>query len=214
MIYYAHTGGYTELGGIKNFLQKINNLEYKRLVPAINKLPKKHKIKDEDNGLTGKLLFDRIKERVKLIENIEILIIIDDGDCKIKNNILNDSIKDLNKELNDAKLIFLFAEPEIEKWFCLDKCWNRNIPCANNKNLHSLLNELFESINYEYDENKKSCKEKFSNKFKRVLSECGIYYSKSVNGSEYLKKINPEIIYKKDEFARIAIGEIKKIKLY
>jgi len=82
MIYYAHTGGYTELGGIEEFLKKINNLKYQRLVPAVKKLPKKTKIKDIDNGLTGKLLFNRIKERVKF-KDVKILIIIDDGDCKI-----------------------------------------------------------------------------------------------------------------------------------
>ena len=91
MIYYAHTGGYTELGGIKIFLQKINNLDYQLLVPARKKLPKKTKIKSVDSGLTGKTLFDRIKERVKLnkYKDIEVLIIIDDGDCRVKNNILN-----------------------------------------------------------------------------------------------------------------------------
>lgn len=38
MIFYAHTGGYTELGGIKEFLIKINNLDYKLLVPARKKI--------------------------------------------------------------------------------------------------------------------------------------------------------------------------------
>ncbi len=69
MIYYAHTGGYTELGGIEEFLKKINNLKYQRLVPAVKKLPKKTKIKNIDNGLTGKLLFNRIKERVETTTN-------------------------------------------------------------------------------------------------------------------------------------------------
>ncbi len=213
MIYYAHTGGYTELGGIKRFLQKINNnLEYQRLVPAVAKLPKKHKIKDIDSGITGKSLFDRIKERAKLTSNIKVLIIIDDGDCKVKNGILNDSIEDLKKELKDIKLIFLFAEPEIEKWFCLDKSCIKNIPC-NGKNIHSLLELLIENIDYEYDKNKKSCKVKFSDKFKQILSNCGVYYSKNSNGSEYLKQINPKIIYKKDEFVRDAIKKIENIKI-
>jgi len=213
MIYYAHTGGYTELGGIEEFLKKINNLKYQRLVPAVKKLPKKTKIKeikDIDNGLTGKLLFKRIKERVKF-NDVKILIIIDDGDCKIKNKILNKSIEDLKKELQDIKLIFLYAEPEIEKWFCLDKCCIKNISCKD-RDVHSRLNELLENINYEYDKSKKSCKEKFSDKFKITLEECGVYYSKNSDGSEYLKKINPKIIYENDEFARFAIGEIEKLE--
>jgi len=209
MIFYAHTGGYTELGGIKEFLIKINNLDYKLLVPARKKNPRP-KIKNIDNGLTGKALFDRIKERVKFQKDIKILIIIDDGDCKVKNGIINESIKDLEEELGGIKLIFLFAEPEIEKWFCLDKSCITNIPC-NNKNIHSFLNNLMENISYEYDENKKSCKEKFSDKFKQVLEECGINYYKNSDGSEYLKKIDPKIIYEKDKFARFAIGEIMEI---
>ncbi|MDQ7032900.1 MAG: hypothetical protein Q9M37_09350 [Desulfonauticus sp.] len=212
MIYYAHTGGYTELGGIKEFLLKIRFLNYKRLVPAIHKLPKKTKIKNVDTGLTGKLLFERIKERAKYNKDIKILIIVDDGDCKIKNNIINDSIERLKQELSNIKLIFLFAEPEIEKWFCLDKSCIPNKPCKS-KGIHSLLTTLIENIDYQYDENKKSCKEKFSEKFKATLEQCGIYYSKSSNGSEYLKKIDQDVIQRKDEFSRTAILEIKSIDL-
>jgi hypothetical protein len=35
MIYYAHTGGYTELGGIEEFLKKINNSTFG--VPKVEK---------------------------------------------------------------------------------------------------------------------------------------------------------------------------------
>ena len=210
MIYYAHTGGYTELGGIKEFLTKINNIDYKLLVPARKKLPKP-KIKNVDSGLTGKAFFDRIKERASFHRDIEVLIIIDDGDCKVSNGIINESINNLKKELKQIKLIFLFAEPEIEKWFCLDKSCISNRSC-NNKSLHSILNELIQNINYEYDKNKKSCKEKFSNKFKKILEECGLNYYKNSNGSEYLKKIDPNIIYKKDKLARNAISAIRNLK--
>jgi len=60
-----------------------NTLEYQRLVPAVAKLPKKNQ---RYSGITGKSLFDRIKERTKLNKDIKILIVIDDGDCKIKSS--------------------------------------------------------------------------------------------------------------------------------
>jgi len=146
-----------------------------------------------------------------LNKDIKILIIIDDGDCKIKNGILNNSIKDLEKELSNINLIFLFAEPEIEKWFCLDKSWIQNSPC-NGQNIHSLLNILVENYDYRYDKNKKSCKTKFSDKFKHLLDSCGIFYSKDSSGSEYLQQIDPQVIYKKDEFVKEAIDKIKSLK--
>ncbi len=212
MIYYAHTGGYTELGGIKIFLQKINNLDYQLLVPARKKLPKKTKIKAIDSGLTGKILFDRIKQRARLNKDIEVLIVIDDGDCRVKNNILDESINSLKKELDKIKIIFLFAEPEIEKWFCLDKSCIKNVSCKeNNKSLHTLLDELVQNIDFSYDKGKGSCKIKFSDKFKNILNECNMYYSKNSNGSDYLRKINPKIISTKDEYARLAIEDIRKL---
>ncbi len=46
IVYYAHGGGYTELGGTYEFLKKIReDLEYKRIFPAIKKPPKKGKVR-------------------------------------------------------------------------------------------------------------------------------------------------------------------------
>ena len=50
VVYYAHGGGYTEIGGIQDFLRKIrNDIEFKRIFPAVNKPPKKSKIKHQES---------------------------------------------------------------------------------------------------------------------------------------------------------------------
>ncbi|NPA11519.1 MAG: hypothetical protein GXO62_04680 [Epsilonproteobacteria bacterium] len=200
-IHYAHTAGYTEIQGLESFLKKINNAEYVRIFPTRLKPVKKKKLsglKKNENGITGKELIKRIKERVKLWdEEIKYLIIMDDGDCRLKNLKFDFSVLD---DLNIQKF-FLIAEPEIEKWFCIDKSWIQDCEC-NGKSLYQRLNELIENFNYEYDEEKKSCKIKFSNEFKDVLNLCGFSYSKNADGGKYLAVIDPFIIAKKDEFAK------------
>jgi hypothetical protein len=62
-----------------------------------------------------------------------------------------------------------------------------------------------------YDEEKESCSEKFSEKFKRILNECGLPYSKRNDGPEYLKKVNPSKIEKEDKFAAKGIKELKNL---
>ena len=219
IIHYAHGGGYTELGGTYEFLKKIReDLEYKRIFPAIKKPPKKGKVRicPEDEGITGKKLFNRLKERIDVWEEeIKVIVIIDDGDCRFYNqeprfiNSLENFIKYLNEK--NIKGIFLFIEPEIEKIFCVDKSWHKNIPCEKNTDLHRKLDLLLQNINFELNEEKNSCKEKFSDKFKETLKLCGINYSKKNDGAEYLKKVSPEKVAENEEFVKQFINEIKNL---
>ena len=229
MIYYAHTGGYTELGGIKDFLKKINgNLSYQRLFPARKKPPKLYKskkspgeIKREHQGITGKKLLGEIKKCIVKYRNekdVKVLIIVDDGDCKIVNGKITKAIENFKKEFSSIKIIFLYIEPEIEKWFCIDKTWIQNKPCKSenniNSNLHSQLNSLLKNLNYEFNEESGSCNEKFSETFKKTLNQCGISYSKKHDGSEYLRKIDPIKIEKNENisFTKEAIRVIKNLR--
>jgi len=219
-VHYAHGGGYTELGGTYEFLKKIReDLEYKRIFPAIKKPPKKGKVRinPEDEGITGKNLFRRLKERIDVWEEeIKVIVIIDDGDCKFYNQEKNFivSLGEFKKYIDgkNIKGIFLFFEPEIEKIFCIDKSWHKNIPCED-IDLHRKLDELLSNINYNLNEEKTSCEEKFSDKFKETLKLCGINYNKKNDGAEYLKKVSPEKVAENDEFLKQFINEIKNLEI-
>ncbi len=68
------------------------------------------------------------------------------------------------------------------------------------------------NIDYNLNEEKTSCEEKFSDKFKETLKLCGINYSKKNNGAEYLKKVSPEKVAENDEFVKQFINEIKNLE--
>jgi len=238
-IYYAHGGGYTELGGMKEFLLKINSkFEYERIFPAIASKPKpkrknlnkKHPtIKSEDMGVSGKGkqgLFNKILKRLSAKkrdgEDVHILVIIDDTDCKLSNSKIQrqflNSVKEFEKQAKalykDIRIIFIWVEPEIEKWFCLDKsnCFP-NKPCSSSKDLYRILDEFLQSYSYEYDYSKDACKEKFSEKFAQILEECEVlkHYSKKVDGALYLKKVNPFVIEQRDKFSAPGIRKLKTL---
>lgn len=245
-VYYAHGGGYTELGGMKHFLSKINsNLRFERIFPAIAKKPKpnrkftqtkntsKAKINPSDAGVSGTDLFkkilDRLKKKSQDGETISILIIIDDTDCKLSNETAKSHFlkavenfkRHVTEIFSDISIIFLWIEPEIEKWFCIDinNCFPNTKGNSHYKNkscgkedLHRKLIKLLESYDFNYDFEKKSCKEKFSEKFKAILEECGISYSKRNDGFLLLSKVDPAIIEEKDKFAAPGIREIRNIE--
>ncbi|RUM58948.1 MAG: hypothetical protein DSY60_00720 [Persephonella sp.] len=220
-VYYAHGGGYTEIYGLKNFLKKIrNDLEYGRIFPARFKLPKINKNKNEE-GDTGKKIFKKLKERLKYSEHENsILLVIDDGDCLFynKERSFMQSLEDFKKFLKEKNIkgIFLYIEPEIEKFLCIDKSWIKNNKCEiKEKDIYSLLEELLENYNYELNKDKNGCKVKFSDKLEEILKICGIIkrFSKKTDGSEYLKKIDPYKIAKEDKDLRNFINEVNSIKI-
>jgi len=244
-VYYAHGGGYTELGGMREFLLKINGkVPYERIFPAVASKPKRKvarsaendekaeiKVKPDDSGITGKGskgLFKRILKRLKNKkldrEEVRVLVVIDDTDCRLSDKDARQrflqSVKDFEqraKEIyEDLEIIFIWIEPEVEKWFCLDvnNCFPRNKPCGD-KDFHRKLSELLENYGYEYDSNKDSCKEKFSRRFKVIVEGCGIYreYSKKTDGPLLLAKVDPHVIEAKDPFATKGIKQLKNLKI-
>jgi len=242
-VYYAHGGGYTELGGMKSFLLKINGeVLYEKVFPAVASKPKKKlyrfdgnskvkiKIKPEESGVTGKGRKGLFKELLRRLEKknldgeeVSVLVVIDDTDCRLSNEVARkrflNSVEEFKRRAteiyNNLKIIFIWAEPEIEKWFCVDiaNCFPRNRPCGN-KDLHRKLADLFEKYTYEYDVSKDSCKEKFSKRFASILEECKVFkrYNKNGDGSLYLAKVDPFVIEKRDEFAAEGIRQLKNLK--
>lgn len=232
-VYYAHGGGYTELGGMKEFLLKINSeISYERIFPVRVKPRKKISssnrtkgvmLRYNSSGVTGKKLFKEILRRLhnkkKDNENVSVLVIIDDTDCKLSNKTAREqfyrSIEEFKRRAleiyENLKIIFIWAEPEIERWFCLDlnNCFH-NKPCGI-KDLHRKLSELLRDYSFEYDFEKGSCKEKFSKKFEYILNECGLNYSKKNDGSLLLRRVNPYTIEAKDKFASLGIKQIRNL---
>jgi len=222
-VHYAHSGGYTELGGMKDFLSKINSgVLYERIFPAVSK---PRKIKHRNSGVTGKSLFARLLEKLERKkldgEQVSVLVVVDDTDCRLSDEVARErflrSVREFERRATEIysnlRIIFIWAEPEVEKWFCLDKgsCF-RNKPCGD-KDLHRKLSELLESFDYDYNPDRDSCTEKFSKKFATVLQECGVLYgySKRNDGSLYLKKVNPSVIESEDKFAAKGIKELKNL---
>jgi hypothetical protein len=236
-VHYAHGGGYTELGGMKSFLEKVNSkVKFERLFPA--KKPKKKpsflridrkKRRERESGVTGRKLFKELLHRLekKKLDNekVNVLVVIDDTDCKLSNETAREKFRSSVEDFkNKAKrifegleVIFIWAEPEIEKWFCIDvaNCFPNNKPCGD-KDLHRKLVELAENYSYEYDAVKDSCKEKFSEKFANILEECKVLkggkYSKREDGSLFLKKVNPFTLERKDKFSAEGIRKLKTLK--
>ena len=148
-VHYAHGGGYTELGGMKSFLLKINGeVLYERVFPAVTSKPKKKlnrfdvnskvkiKIKPEESGVTGKGRKGLFKELLKRLERkkmdgeeVSVLVVIDDTDCRLSNEVARkrflNSVEEFKRRAteiyNNLKIIFIWAEPETEKWFCIDR---------------------------------------------------------------------------------------------
>ena len=231
-VHYAHGGGYTELGGMRTFLTKIRgDIDYEKIFPS--KRPRKkpnylnkdrEKRKKKESGVSGKDLFKEILRRLEKKrmdrEKVDVLVIIDDTDCKLSDKIAREKFfaslegfkKKAKEVFEDMKIIFIWAEPEIERWFCIDRSSCFDDKRCDGKSLFIKIGELLREPLI-YDEEKESCSEKFSEKFKRILNECGLSYSKRNDGSEYLKKVNPSKIEEEDKFAAKGIRELKNLSI-
>jgi hypothetical protein len=62
-----------------------------------------------------------------------------------------------------------------------------------------------------FDDQKGSCKHKFSSQFKEILFEHGKAYSKKDEGGKYLGYLNPQKIADQDEFAKKACLQLQSL---
>jgi len=224
VILCGYTGGYTELGGGERFLQKVrNDVDYKRLTPAVQKKGPKFKrgenilIADMDSGITGISLLEKIVERFKNSEyqkNAAAIIIMDDTDCKLKDKqkkyekaikAFETRIKEINPEI---QIIFFLADPEIEMWFYYDAAniFNNNVLLI--KELNKFYTD-YKKSGWKYDSLKDSCLKKYSDLFTKILEKHEKRYSKKNDGSDYLAKTSPAVIANQDNEIGKAVAILK-----
>jgi len=226
VILCGYTGGYTELGGGESFLQKIrNDVDYKRLTPAVQKKGPKFKrekdilIADMDSGITGIALLERISERFRQNEyrnNAAAIIVMDDTDCKLrdKQRKYEKAVKDFEsriKEINpEIQIIFFLADPEIEMWFYYDSAniFNNNVMLI--KELNKFYTD-YKKSGWKYNSSKDSCLQKYSKLFAKILEKHEISYYKKNNGSDYLRKTFPAVIANQDNEIGKAVAILKEL---
>jgi len=133
---YFCTGGYTEIGSIQSFLEKINsNINFVRCFPIANKTClKRGRLSStpirSQNGVTGEDLVKEMKKKLMRsdMRRFNLILLIDDLDCRFKRNgspsfeeWVNDQKQQIS-EISGTQIGFeaLFASPEIEAWFLAD----------------------------------------------------------------------------------------------
>lgn len=220
---YFCSGGYSEVGGIQAFLEKVNpNVRWIRCFPAVNKpAPKKGKPlptpKSSDCGITGEQLKKRMLERIRhnYFERdfkYDLIILIDDMDCRFngKNHIFQKWTDNLGQLVNESlgrEVCFevLFASPELETWFYADweEGFGKEYPQIEVQ-LRNILNKILE--NYQICIElfggplvDGSCKDKVSeiiqdNIYSLNNNYTRYMYSKRTNGGAMLKRIRPEVV--------------------
>lgn len=138
---YFCTGGYTETGGIKSFLEKINpNVYWERCFPTVDKpCLVRGRMNSTPvasyNGITGPALVEMMYNRLsKYYKNSEFdgFLMIDDLDCRYQSCLTEDINLFVETHSNEVQKILerqvgvyvLFASPELEAWFIAD--WNNS----------------------------------------------------------------------------------------
>lgn len=134
---YFCTGGYTEIGAIKSFLEKINpNVDWIRCFPTADKpcLVRGRMNSTpiaSHNGITGPALIDMMYDRLSKYykkSDFDGFLLIDDLDCRFYSNftegisLFEETHSDKVKKILERQVAFyaLFASPEVEAWFLAD----------------------------------------------------------------------------------------------
>lgn len=89
---YFCTAGYTEIGSIQGFLERINpDINFIRCFPIANKVClKKGRMSStpihSQNGITGEELINEMKQRLahRDYQQFNLFLLIDDMDCRFK----------------------------------------------------------------------------------------------------------------------------------
>lgn len=140
---YFCTAGYTETGGIQDFLGKLRpDVVWERCFPAAHKPnPKLGRLarepRPEDSGVTGRTLVERMLERLERYHRreanptekpIDLVVLIDDADCRFKEDpqafqAWTDDLRDKVRratERPELDIVVLLASPEVESWLLSD----------------------------------------------------------------------------------------------
>jgi len=228
---YFCTAGYTEMGGIKQFLAKIRaDVEWERCFPAVEKpAPKLNRPfpepRREDSGATGQDLVDRMLERLRKYHsgiqcNLDIVLLIDDADCRFKDSPGSFSrwVARCRERVREAtqkeavEFVALLASPEIEAWLLTDweEGFGREYHGLEPLLLHHLEANLLGTRpwaaieDYGGQATGGSCEEKLSEDIQKAFSdliaaalagsidEATCFYSKAVHGPRMLQRIRPD----------------------
>lgn len=222
---YFCSAGYTETGGMKAFLQRINpDITWERCFPAVDKPNlKKGRMKDTPlrkvSGTSGDHLVERMLDIISqpLFEHdqrYDLILLIDDMDCRFNHD--NEAYEDwLLNTFNRVEhtlgrhVLFetLFASPEIETWFISD--WGngfgkeyRDIAVKLRREINALL-DTYQNCPEDYGGplHNGSCTFKISTKIQDIFAQLGntrqvYWYSKRVNGPAMLNRLEAEEVAK------------------
>lgn len=221
------SGGYTEVGGIQQFVERIApDISCVRLFPVVRKpAPKKGLDRpapvQEHSGVSGeRLVTEMLCALRKAMEKNEIydaILLVDDGDCRFSDcrcfqNWINETEKRIFEETSCAWPFFvLIASPEIETWLCAD--WENSFAREYPRDIarrvrveiarHGILvsGEDLEFFGFPR-KNEGGCSVKLSTELQKIFPEiCSeahpFSYSKQVQGQAMLKRIQPENVAEK-----------------
>ncbi|TCP57725.1 hypothetical protein EV586_102169 [Tumebacillus sp. BK434] len=213
---YYCTGGYTETGGMDQFLHKVNDqVTWKRCFPAVTKPSPKLKRPDptpvvSHNGITGEQLVTQMIDRLQKYGcDYDCILFIDDADCRFDGDLeaYQKWVEELQAQINrtlrrEVPLYVLLASPEIEGWFLAD--WGNGFGKEYKQIKHALHAEIkkmfgddasFSNLeHYGGPLANGACTSKISSQIQDIVTLCGDRYSKKSNGSAMLKQIVPNVV--------------------
>ena len=225
-IYVYATDSHTETA-IKDFLKKINpNVHWVIRSPLQRKMPKKdYANKDNLPRLTGRtglelenFMIEEIKDRPSILTKCVAIVLEDDLDFRdskeSQDEYLSKQQKKLDADLSaisaerTAKLICLYAAPEIETWLIED--WKNSFGNKNNLDqristeLRKFLNSIKDKCDGNYERYSHYFEEKFSDSIIKNIRDlaCKFYatdidtasYNKAIDGAKFLRAIDPHVI--------------------
>jgi len=221
---YFCTAGYTEIGSIQGFLERINpNVRFVRCFPVANKsCLKKGRISSTpvrtQNGISGVQLVNEMKRLIQLnFKTFDLILLIDDMDCRFKRDgapSFEEWVDNLKQQINEIlgnKVDFeaLLASPEIEAWFLVD--WNNTFAreqeyreikdylryLISKSDIAPFMNDIEE---YGGDYLNGSCSIKLSSRIQDIFennSKKHCFYSKRIHGVGMLARLDPVSVAEK-----------------
>jgi len=217
-IAYFCSDGYTELGAIQNFLEKItssSSVSWIRAFPAkLKPGPKLRKVSGiSGDDLNGEML-KRLDKYKKAYSTVSAVVLVDDADCRFRygndeasnrKRWKNERQKEISRIL-DSEIPFLplFASPEIEAWFVSDweKGFGKQYPELANQLRREVISLIYSVDNIEQfgvrkeDSGKTFCDPKLSDKIAEIIKIHGGSFSKKHDGPEMLHSVEPDNVAK------------------
>ena len=221
------SGGYTEVGGMTQFLRHISSdISCIRLFPAVRKPAPKKGLDTpapvgEHSGVTGDHLVSEmilsLKNALRKGDEYDAVLLVDDGDCRFSDaSGLRKWIANVEKRLHEEAgftrpLFTLIASPEVEAWLCAD--WDSSFGVEYPQDIQRRVRNEASRRRIVADDGEPElfgmppkkdggCSEKLSELLQKIFldickSSRPFSYSKRVEGQAMLKRIRPEKVAEK-----------------